>query len=67
MDYKEISIEMYKQWKMLNVVVNKVTSQKRHGMKVTEQALFDLIEKQIDVEDKMNRLKLLVEKEINND
>jgi hypothetical protein len=52
---------------MLNAVVNKVTSQKRHGMEVTEKALFNLIEKQIDVEDKMNKLKLLVEKESDND
>lgn len=58
---EEICNELYKQYRRLNAVVNKVTSQYRHSMKVTNNALYDLSEAQIDIEEEvksiMNKLR----------
>ena len=63
MNNEEICKEMYKQWKRLNATVNKVTAQYKHGTKVTDRALYELSERQIDTEEQMVKLNSLIKNE----
>lgn len=56
-DYREVVEELIREYQRLVNKVNKVTAPYRHGAEVTNKALTELSNRQIDVEKAVNKLK----------